>query len=403
MSSKGVFLPHFSYKKFSCFMYKKNRSHHYRRGRFRAPRALNPQLFVKRAQTREPEAPFVPLHSYESFDFAPQLKQNITHKGYKIPTPIQDAVIPYALEGRDVLGIAHTGTGKTAAFALPLIQKIYKNSRTRVLILVPTRELALQIRNEMSSFSAGMPIYSALCIGGSSIAQQMHHLRRNPHIVIGTPGRLKDLYQRRSLELSQFSTVVLDEVDHMLDMGFLPDITSIVGKLPPKRHTLFFSATLSTTIESLAHSFLVNPYVAKLKTTDTRANIDQNIVRAAPHEKMQKLVQILREDHSTKVLIFSRTKHGAENLAQSLKHEGFRADAIHGNKTQSRRKHALGQFRDNRISILVATDVAARGLDIDNVSHVINYDAPENYDDYIHRIGRTGRGEKNGIALTFVS
>ncbi len=340
---------------------------------------------------------------FTDFAISDQLKQNIAKKGYVKPTPIQDQTIPHILEGKDVLGIANTGTGKTAAFIVPLINKIQKNPQERILIMVPTRELALQIRDEIRSFTLGFPIYSALCIGGAFVRNQIYELRRNPHFVVGTPGRLKDLVERKILNLSTFKNVVLDEVDRMLDMGFIRDITYLMSLLSKERQTLFFSATVTREVEILFMKLLNNPVKISVKTSETASNVEQDVVKVArKEEKFPALRTLLQKPELKKVLIFGRTKHGVEKLSTDLFRSGFKVGAIHGNKPQSKRQHVMRLFRENVINILVATDVAARGLDIVDITHVINYDQPATYEDYIHRIGRTGRADNRGMALTFV-
>lgn len=364
---------------------------------------VDPSLFVKKATGLAPQEAYKPSFNYENLQISPSLRANILKKGYKDPTPIQDQSIFHVMEGKDVLGIANTGTGKTAAFLIPLINKIIENRQLRVLILVPTREIATQISDEFLAFAQGLNLYSTVCVGGLFIGRQIDSLRRNPQFVIATPGRLKDLMDRRAIDLSRFGHLVLDEADRMVDMGFINDIKKILSLLPVQRQSLFFSATLPTEVKNLIHSFLKNPVTVSVKKQDTSANVDQDVVRVAHGEnKMEILVSLLRQSHFSKVLIFGRTKHGVDKVTKMLEEKGFRVACIHGNKIQSKRQRALDAFKANKIQILVATDVAARGLDIPNVSHVINFDPPQTYEDYVHRIGRTGRADKKGIALTFI-
>ncbi len=360
--------------------------------------------FVKKAIKVEETKPYDPKHLFTDFAIHEKLKANIVARDYLHPTPIQDGAIPHILNGRDVIGIANTGTGKTAAFLIPLINKAFHKKKTeRILIVVPTRELATQIDDEFRDFSKGSGLRSTIVIGGASIRQQARDLAAYPSFVIGTPGRLKDVQERGMLDLSKFNNVVLDEVDRMLDMGFVKDIKMLIDILMPQRQSLFFSATMPREIMELSQKFLNDPVRIEVKTRATAENVDQDIVRLKPGEdKIERLHDILNQPECKKVLIFGRTKHGVEKLAVSLERRGFKTDAIHGDKTQGRRERALKDFRNEKISILVATDVAARGLDIPDVTHVINYEVPETYDDYVHRIGRTGRGNKSGIALTFV-
>jgi ATP-dependent RNA helicase RhlE len=358
--------------------------------------------FINKAVPAEAEVAYVPDNKFADFIIDQRLKQNIITKGYVTPTLIQDKTIPQILSGKDVVGIANTGTGKTGAFIIPLIQKVILNKFEKVLVVVPTRELAVQINQELRSFVTNLGIFSTCCVGGASIGGQIAELRqRNNNFIIGTPGRLKDLVNRKFIDLNKFNTIVLDEADRMLDMGFIADMKFIMAKMPTKRHTLFFSATMSNEIEVLIKQFLHEPIIVSVKTGDTSKNVDQDIVRVTG-DKMQTLENLLKQSDFYKVLIFGRTKHGVEKLSKKLIEKGFKADSIHGNKPHSKRQRALGAFKDNSVAILVATDVAARGLDIPNVSHVINYDVPATYDDYVHRIGRTGRGDKKGKALTFV-
>ena len=346
---------------------------------------------------------YIPTHAFVDFNIDERLKANILKHGYKVPTPVQDKAIPAILEGRDLIGIANTGTGKTAAFLIPLVNKMLADRNFKVLIMAPTRELASQIKDELFVFADGLGIYAALLIGGASMGRQIDSLRRNPNFVIGTPGRVTDLIKNRYLDLSRFSAVVLDEADHMVDIGFIHDIKYMISLLPTKRLSLFFSATIDEAVRGILQSFVHNPVTVSVKTGDTAANVEQKTIRVGdPAKKIEQLHQLLIQKEFEKVLIFGRTKHGVQRLSDDLVKRGFRSDAIHGNKNQSQRIRSLASFKQNNIQILIATDVASRGLDIPNVSHVINYDLPESYEAYIHRIGRTGRADKKGIALTFV-
>lgn len=364
---------------------------------------IDSSMFIKKAEEFVKIEETVTKNTFEDFGLNETLLRNIKNKGYVKPTPIQDEVIKPVLENRDVLGIANTGTGKTAAFVLPLINKILKNPRERIIILAPTRELAMQIKQEIRSFTFDLKVYLAIAIGGAYIREQIIDIRRDPHIVIGTPGRIKDLNERRCLNLSKFTTVVLDEVDRMLDMGFINDIRMIVDQIPrEKRQTLFFSATMDKKIEALIDTFLTDPVKISVKTQDSSCHVEQNIVRTRRDKKEETLCELLSQSHFKKVLVFGATKMMVEKLTNTLIQKGFNADSIHGDKQQNKRQRVLKAFKDNQIKILVATDVAARGLDVADITHVINYDKPNNYEDYIHRIGRTGRGNAKGYALTFV-
>ncbi len=358
--------------------------------------------FINRAAPIAEAAPFVAQHSFSDFAIDERVKKNVAMAGYTTPTPIQDQAIPQLLLGRDLVGIANTGTGKTAAFLLPLIDKILKNRREQVLIMAPTRELAIQIDQEFRKFAFGLSIFSVCAVGGMPIFRQMNDLRRSHNVVIGTPGRLKDLLERQALRLDDVANVVLDEADRMLDMGFINDMRLLLGVLPQNRQTLFFSATLSYDIKNIINEFLHDPVSISVKTGDTARAVDQDVVYVKADTKIDLLHDLLLKPECSKVLIFGRTKYGVEKLSSTLAARGFKAESIHGNKNHTQRQRALAQFKDNRSQILVATDVAARGLDIPNVSHVINYELPATYEDYIHRIGRTGRAGKAGKALTFV-
>lgn len=379
----------------------------YRGGRSRGRGDRGPKLdhalFVKKAVEKLPEEAYIPKNKFSDFEVNETLKKNIKAKGFIEPTPIQDQTIELALKGNDVIGIANTGTGKTAAFLIPLIDKIFKSNAEKVLIIVPTRELATQIDTELRFLTYNTKIRSVQCIGGTSISNQIQKLRYNPNFVIGTPGRLKDLTNQGILKLGEYNNLVLDEVDRMVDMGFINDIKYLLAKLPEHRQSLFFSATISNNIERLITNFMHSPKTVAIKGDKTSDNVDQDIVRLADGEKkIEKLHDILTNPEVSKALIFVKTKMGADRLDRELFERGFKVSAIHGDKSQYKRQQAIDKFKQNKVNILVATDVAARGLDIPNVSHVINYDLPQTHDDYAHRIGRTGRANNKGKALTFV-
>lgn len=359
--------------------------------------------FVCKAQPITDIKPYESEYQFVDFLINDHLKKNISKKGYVSPTPIQDKVIPLVLNGSDVVGVANTGTGKTAAFLIPLINKVLANPNEKVLIVVPTRELASQINAEFMDFRGILKIFSACCVGGMPIRQQISSLRQTHNFVIGTPGRLKDLTNREVIKLSAFGTIVLDEADRMLDMGFIDDMRFIMSKMANTRQTLLFSATITSAIDKLINEFLREPINILVKTSEIPRNIDQDVVKTKRgEEKIDALYNLLSQPDFNKVLIFGRTKNGVEELFKLLIRRGFKAEAIHGDKNQPNRQRALSMFKSDRSQILVATDVAARGLDIPNVSHVINYDIPATYKDYIHRIGRTGRADKVGKALTFI-
>lgn len=341
--------------------------------------------------------------SFDNFQLSFELQKNISIKGYTTPTPIQSKAIPHILEGRDVIGIANTGTGKTAAFLIPLIEKVYKDRSQKVLIIAPTRELAVQIQDEFKGFTHGLQMRSVLCIGGLFIGRQKNDLRQNPNFVIGTPGRIKDLIAEKALSLSSFRNVVLDETDRMVDIGFIGDIKYFISLLPAERQSLFFSATVSGKVKEILTAFVRNPITVSVQQQSTAKNIQQETIRIQNGEKkVDVLHNLLAQEGYDKVVVFGRTKWGIQKLSNELIKRGFRAGAIHGNKNQNQRQRVLDQFKRHEIQVLLATDVASRGLDIPDVSHVINYDLPATVEDYVHRIGRTGRAEKKGIAITFV-
>jgi len=374
------------------------------RGNNQRNELIDPRKFINKAIMDQEENYFIPKHRFQDFNINKQIIKNIENKKYITPTPIQDQVIPIVLNDRDVVGIANTGTGKTAAFLIPLINKILLDPRKKVLIITPTRELALQINQEFKIFTEGLIILSVCCVGGESIHKQISELNRGCSLVVGTTGRLRDLIERNKIKLSQFNTVVLDEVDRMMDMGFIDDTRFIMNGTPKEKQVLLFSATISYKIKNLINDFLKNPIEVSVKTRDTAKNIEQDIVKITDNsKKIETLHNLLIEKEFNKVLVFGRTKHGVENLSKILIRKGIRVESIHGNKSHPQRQRALKMFKENRIQVLVATDVAARGLDINNISHVINYDIPATYEDYIHRIGRTGRGDKKGKSLTFIN
>ena len=383
--------------------YRRGKPVFHARSRGPQPQRINPALFVNKVIMTEEVDAFKPEHAFADFAVDARLKQAVIAKGYTVPTPIQDRCIPHILKGSDLVGIANTGTGKTAAFLIPLINKALLKPQEKVLIIVPTRELALQIDQEFKDFSKGMRLFSVCCVGGMPIGRQISFLRHANNFVIGTPGRLKDLIERGFIKPATFRTIVLDEADRMLDMGFIGDMRQVMSQMPKDRHTLFFSATLCPEIERLIGEFLHEPVRISVKTGNTAKNVDQDVVRVSSgRTKIDILHDLLIQKEFSKVLIFGQTKHGVERLSKVLIEKGFKAESIHGNKNHSKRQQALRLFKEGNVQILVATDVAARGLDIADVSHVINYELPMTYDDYVHRIGRTGRGSKKGKALTFI-
>ena len=362
---------------------------------------INPLMFVKRALD-EADVPYIPEHAFADFPLDKVVLNNIHSHGFDKPTAIQDQAMLPVLEGKDLVGIANTGTGKTAVFLLPMLTKVARDRSQRVLIVTPTRELAALIQDEFNLFSKSMGIYSTLCIGGASLSTQARQLSRQPNFVIGTPGRIMDLQKRRKLNLTQYTNVVLDEVDRMLDMGFINDIKHIISFLSKQRQSLFFSATLPEETKLVMQAFLRDPVIVSVKTGTTAKNVDQDIIKTRGKDKLEILHDLLNKEEFRRVLVFGRTKWGVNKLETNLIKRGFKAVAIHGNKSQSQRLRAINKLKNNEVQVLLATDVASRGIDIDDITHVINYDVPGTYDDYVHRIGRTGRAGKKGVALTFV-
>ncbi|MCA9631247.1 MAG: DEAD/DEAH box helicase [Myxococcales bacterium] len=344
--------------------------------------------------------------TFSELGLHPKLLRAVEDAGYETPTPIQSAAIPPCLEGRDLLGCAQTGTGKTAAFTLPLLQHVYKQSdnqpKLRALVLTPTRELAAQIGDSFATYGKHLDLYHTVIFGGVGQAPQEKELRRGVDALIATPGRLLDLMEQGLLKLDDIEIFVLDEADRMLDMGFLPAVKRVVRALPKKRQTLFFSATMPPEIRELAESLLIDPVsVAVTPVSSTAERIEQRIFFVDKANKRKLLTHVLREPGVGRTLVFSRTKHGANRIAEHLEKSGIRAAAIHGNKSQGARTRALSGFRDASIPVLVATDIAARGIDVSGVTHVINVDLPNVPETYVHRIGRTGRAEAAGIAWSF--
>lgn len=380
---------------------------HKRRGpssNFRSGSRIHPSRFINKAVEIEQEDVYVPKHTFHDFGMSGRTTATLDHLGFTVPSPIQDQCLPPALEGRDIIGLANTGTGKTAAFLLPIIEKLSSdNSLVSVLILAPTRELAQQIDEEFRRFSAGQRLYSTLVVGGANINRQIQQVKRGPHIIVGTPGRVKDLIQRRVLRLQNVTTFVLDEADRMCDMGFVADIRSIEAELSKERQTFCYSATMTPDVQRIVEEFMIQPVTISVVKNQTNDHIEQDVIHASDKlQKIEILTELLNQPEFKKVIIFGETKFGVQRLADSLSKSNLPAVAIHGNKSQAQRERALSSFKRDQVNILVATDVAARGIDIQDVSHVINFDPPKQYEDYVHRIGRTGRAGKAGKALTFV-
>ena len=343
--------------------------------------------------------------SFETFAFHPQINAGITSAGYSSPTPIQSQTIPAILNGTDVLGLAQTGTGKTAAFVLPLLQRLMRGPRgkLRALILAPTRELAEQTHTAITQLGKQTGLRSITVYGGVSAQPQIKNLKMGVDIVVACPGRLLDLKEQRAINLSNIEILVLDEADHMFDMGFLPSIRRIIDSLPEKRQTLLFSATMPNEIRNLAKEMLYSPVTVEIGITTPIDTISHVIYPVEQLRKVELLLHLLGESGDGQVLVFTRTKHRAKKLALQLIHAGHSATSLQGNLSQSQRDAAMGAFRKGRVKILVATDIAARGIDVSRVSHVINFDIPDTADAYTHRTGRTGRMENLGVALTLVT
>jgi superfamily II DNA/RNA helicase len=364
---------------------------------------IDEKLFINKEVTVSEAAEYVAKHLFTDFGIDPLLAENLTKKGLISPSPIQDQAIPVALKGSDVIGIASTGTGKTAAFLIPLINKLVADKEHKLMILTPTRELALQVEAEFVAFTRGMKLFSVACVGGAPIMRQIKELEMGVHVVIGTPGRVKDLIERRKINMNYFESIVLDEADRMLDMGFIDDMREILGLMPENKQGLFFSATFSPEIKRLCSDFLKDPVTVSIKTRDTASSVMQDVVRVnGEAEKIDALQEILLKPEYSKVLIFREMKRHVDGLADELKARGFQALALHGDMHNRERERAVKALASGKVQVVIATDVAARGLDINDISLVVNYDIPNNYDTYVHRIGRTGRGTKLGHALTFV-
>ena len=342
---------------------------------------------------------------FNTFDFHPKVAAGITAAGYTMPTPIQARAIPEVLRGRDVTGLAQTGTGKTAAFALPILNRLIKGRRgtLRALVVAPTRELAEQIHESFRTLGRKSGLRSTTVYGGVGINPQIDRLRRGVDILVACPGRLLDHIGRKTVDLARLEVLVLDEADQMFDMGFFPDIRRIVAKLPSERQTLLFSATMPEEIKKLTREVLRRPVTVQVDRVAPAVTVSHALYPVAPHLKTAVLLELLRHTDTASVLVFTRTKHRARNLGRKLENAGYRAASLQGNLSQNRRKAALDGFRDGTFQMLVATDIAARGIDVSQVSHVINYDIPDTPEAYIHRIGRTGRAARSGDAFTLAT
>jgi ATP-dependent RNA helicase RhlE len=373
-----------------------------RNGSGRKQPTFDPSQFINKNPSVWLKSYTLPKHTFGDFKLYPQIVKTVIDQGIESPSPIQDQVIPLILDGEDVIGLAETGTGKTAAFLLPLIQKTLVMKNQQTLILTPTRELALQVEAEFRKFSTGFKLFATTCVGGTNIRPQIKALRRNNHFIIGTPGRVLDLIDRGDLRTEKINNVVLDEADRMLDMGFIHDMRKILSDVTKNRQTLFFSATMTKEAEALVNDFMREPVSISVKKKDVTNSIKQDVVLYEHAHKFDTLLALLSKPELTRVIIFGAMKHSVEKLAKELYAHGVKAESIHGNKSHGQRQNSLRAFKSGNARVLVATDVAARGIHVDDVSHVINYDLPNTFEDYVHRIGRTGRGTKRGEALTFV-
>lgn len=373
-----------------------------RRSSGRKQPTFDPSRFINTNPVEVAEVVYEPTHTFATFGLRDDIVKTIHGLGITTPSPIQDQSIPHILEGRDVIGLAETGTGKTAAFLVPLIERTLAQPKHTTLILTPTRELALQIEGELKKLAGKHRLFYTTCVGGTSIRPQLMALKKNQHFIIGTPGRILDLINRGALQASRVSTVVLDEADRMLDMGFINDMRAIMAETPRSRNTLFFSATMTPDVEVLVNEFLHDPVTISVKKRDVTNSIEQDVVPYTGHHKYDTLLLLLKQEEFRRVIIFGAMKHSVERLSQELSRDGVRAVSIHGNKSHGQRQQALRTFKSGNARVMVATDVAARGIHVDNVSHVINYDLPTTFEDYVHRIGRTGRGSARGKALTFI-
>ena len=350
------------------------------------------------------QSEYISSNTFKDFKIHPTIVTNLESKGYTSPTAIQDQAIPQILEGRDIVGLANTGTGKTGAFVLPIAEIMAQDKQlNHTLIITPTRELAEQVNEEFISFTKGMRLWSVVCVGGVNMGKQIREIRRGANVIIGTPGRLKDLASKRILDLSKIKILILDEADQMLDMGFLPDMKEIIGMTPEGRQVLCFSATMDARVSGLINGIQKDPITISVLQKTTSKHIHQDVVKTESKEqKIEQLIKLLEVTEFDKVLVFGETKFGVQRLSDSLVARGIASESIHGNKNQSQRRRSLENFKSGKVRVLVATDVAARGLDIPNVDLVVNYDQPGDHDTYIHRIGRTGRAGKGGHARTFI-
>lgn len=363
---------------------------------------IDASLFIRKAVLKD-IVPYVAKNKFEDFNLPEKMLENMTHMNFNSPSPIQDEAIPVLINGSDVIGIAATGTGKTGAFLVPLIKGLVERKIRTGMVLCPTRELAEQVEGQFRRLTRDMKLYSFPIVGGSPIGKQMIELKKGLDMIVGTPGRVKDLMEKGRINMAEVDYIVLDEADRMLDMGFVDDMRLILGKMPEEKQGLFFSATFSPEIKSLCGAFLRNPVNITIPSVSAGERVDQDVIKYRGHDdRFEKLCEILKTPDAGKVIIFRETKRDTDHLADELINAGFSARAIHGDMRNTERKRALKDLTTGMAQIVIATDVAARGIDINDITHVINYDIPNNYETYVHRIGRTGRNNKAGIAFTFL-
>jgi ATP-dependent RNA helicase RhlE len=377
------------------------------RGRFGAKgrgKDLDPELFIKKARPVK-ETKYNPTRVYDDFDIHESLKSILAKNNFREPTEIQDKTIDESISGQNILGIASTGTGKTGAFLIPIIDRFLKGDKDfRTLVVVPTRELALQVKEDLDSMTRGFGLFSICLVGGTPTFKDVKRLRMKNHIVIGTPGRLIDMVKREALKLVKTEVLILDEFDRMLDMGFVDDVRFLKQNMPNLNQTMLFSATLDKKLKPIVDEVIKNPFTVMVNSGGQSSdNVEQDVILIKKGEaKFDKLLSMLKQDTFEKTIIFAETKRAVDLVSKNLAEAGMKVEYIHGDKTQRSREFSLKKFKDGRSDILVATDVAARGLDIKGITHVINYEKPRDYESYIHRIGRTGRAGKTGTALTFI-
>jgi len=385
-------------------MKSKHITNHKRGARKKMVSNIDPRNLVKKA-TQIATKEFASTLTFKDFDLYQKLEKNIASKGYTRPTEIQEKSIPALMQGNDMIGVAATGTGKTGAFLIPIIHQMLKDKNVTALVVVPTRELAQQVQEEYLSLTKGFGFHSSCFIGGTSVNKDIANARRNNRFIVATPGRLNDLIDRRALNLKHSSILVMDEFDRMLDMGFVNDVRKIARAMANRTQTILFSATVDKSQETLIKEFVKSPLRINVSTgSKSSDSVHQDIIKVNSKEnKFDVLLGLLNTPSFEKVILFAETKRTADNISKKLLQSGLRSDVIHGNKSQNYRTKAIKLFKAGKTKILVATDVAARGIDVDNVTHVVNYQLPMTMDSYIHRIGRTGRAGKVGQALTFVN